>query len=343
MKARFHQLALGLGARKYEIVLLALIMVFVLMDLVYSEAKVNLVINGETKTIKTRARTVAAVLSENGVTVKAFDEVTPEPSERIREGTTVNVKNAIPVAIKVNKEEIEVMSTADTVGGVLRDIGLRVDSADRVNPDKGSKLAAGMTVEVTLITKKFEVTKTPVPYQTVSKNDSQMDYGKKEVVTQGKPGLLMKVVEVIYEDDRPVKRQVKVESIISPPVAEVVAVGTKRKVARLAGLPVYVSRGGERAPEGKVMIMHATAYAPNYGPGVGSITASGRKAQRGVVAVDPRVIPLGTKLYIEGYGYAIAADTGGAIKGNRIDLCYNTPQECFKFGRRNVKVTVLGK
>ncbi|MBI4733746.1 MAG: 3D domain-containing protein [Rubrobacteridae bacterium] len=67
------------------------------------------------------------------------------------------------------------------------------------------------------------------------------------------------------------------------------------------------------------------------------------RAQKGVVAVDPRVIPLGTRLYIEGYGEAIAADTGGAIKGNRIDLCYNTPGECFKFGRQTVKVHVLGK
>ncbi|WP_286977476.1 3D domain-containing protein, partial [Candidatus Aquicultor secundus] len=74
---------------------------------------------------------------------------------------------------------------------------------------------------------------------------------------------------------------------------------------------------------------------------VGSRCANGMKARKGVVAVDPRVIPLGTRLYIEGYGEAIAADTGGAIKGNRIDLCYNTPGECFDFGRRSVKVSIL--
>jgi 3D (Asp-Asp-Asp) domain-containing protein len=91
------------------------------------------------------------------------------------------------------------------------------------------------------------------------------------------------------------------------------------------------------------MIMRASAYAPNYGPGVGEITANGMRAKKGVVAVDPRVIPLGTRLYIEGYGNAIAADTGGAIKGDRIDLCYNTPGECFEFGRRTVKVTILGR
>ena len=85
--------------------------------------------------------------------------------------------------------------------------------------------------------------------------------------------------------------------------------------------------------------MTATAYAAESFRH--SKTATGTRAVRGVVAVDPRVIPLGTKLYIEGYGYAVAADTGGAIKGNRIDLVMNTVRECRKFGRRQVKVHIL--
>ena len=67
----------------------------------------------------------------------------------------------------------------------------------------------------------------------------------------------------------------------------------------------------------------------------------GTRLRYGVVAVDPRVIPLGTKLYIEGYGYAVAEDTGGAIKGNRIDLCYTDRAKAEAFGRRNVKVYIL--
>ena len=93
--------------------------------------------------------------------------------------------------------------------------------------------------------------------------------------------------------------------------------------------------------------MDATAYCPcskccgQYSNG---ITANGMKAGYGVVAVDPKVIPLGTKLYVEGYGYCIAADTGGAIKGNRIDLCYGTHSQALAsgFGHVNVKVYILG-
>ena len=90
----------------------------------------------------------------------------------------------------------------------------------------------------------------------------------------------------------------------------------------------------------EAMIMEASAYLPTDGGGDG-ITASGIMAERGVVAVDPDVIPLGTRLYIPGYGEAIAADTGGAIIGNMIDLCMEDYGEAMEFGRRDITVYVL--
>jgi 3D (Asp-Asp-Asp) domain-containing protein len=86
--------------------------------------------------------------------------------------------------------------------------------------------------------------------------------------------------------------------------------------------------------------MSASAYDPNPRGGTGR-TSLGHRAKFGHVAVDPKVIPLGSLLYIEGYGFALASDTGGAIKGNRIDLCYNSRAQAFQFGRRKVKVHVL--
>ncbi|SDP04267.1 3D (Asp-Asp-Asp) domain-containing protein [Selenomonas ruminantium] len=86
--------------------------------------------------------------------------------------------------------------------------------------------------------------------------------------------------------------------------------------------------------------MEATAYLPTDGSGTG-MTAMGIPAQRGVVAVDPRVIPLGSRVYIPGYGVAIAADTGGAIRGQKVDLCMETYGECMNFGRRSIEVYVL--
>ncbi|MCJ7652280.1 MAG: 3D domain-containing protein [Actinobacteria bacterium] len=98
------------------------------------------------------------------------------------------------------------------------------------------------------------------------------------------------------------------------------------------------TRPGTRT--GRFMTMEATGYSPEE-PGLDDTTSSGMKAQHGVVAVDPRVIPLGTRLYIEGYGYAIAGDTGSAIKGNRIDLCFDTLEEVEAYGWRTITVEIL--
>lgn len=90
----------------------------------------------------------------------------------------------------------------------------------------------------------------------------------------------------------------------------------------------------------RAMLMHASAYSA-YDPGNSSYTATGSLLKRGLVAVDPRVIPLGTRLYIPGYGMAVADDTGGAIKGNRIDLAFDSHGEALQFGRREITVYIV--
>jgi len=103
----------------------------------------------------------------------------------------------------------------------------------------------------------------------------------------------------------------------------------EREAARL--IDEEVSRGGER-----ILTMEATAYT-----WTGNRTASGTWPAVGTVAVDPKTIPLGSRLYVEGYGEAVAEDTGGLVKGNIIDLYFPTESECWEFGRRQVEVRVL--
>jgi 3D (Asp-Asp-Asp) domain-containing protein len=114
-----------------------------------------------------------------------------------------------------------------------------------------------------------------------------------------------------------------------------------KKKCTISKRTYLTSRGGYV----NFITMRATAYtASKY-----ARTASGERVSLGVVAVDPRVIPLGTKLYVQSldgsidYGYAIASDTGGAIKNNKIDLFFNTNSDCYKFGVRNVRVYILGR
>jgi 3D (Asp-Asp-Asp) domain-containing protein/predicted transcriptional regulator len=103
-----------------------------------------------------------------------------------------------------------------------------------------------------------------------------------------------------------------------------------------------------QSPQGATLVgewdMVATAYYSGGGGLSGnSITAIGLRVKKGIVAVDPKVIPLGTKLYIPGYGEALAADTGGWVKGDRIDLAFDSLEECYRFGRRKVKVYLVQK
>ncbi|BCW96481.1 MAG: hypothetical protein KatS3mg018_1963 [Fimbriimonadales bacterium] len=156
--------------------------------------------------------------------------------------------------------------------------------------------------------------------------------------TAGKPGESL-VVWRVYSRNGKETRRVKVrEEVLEPPQPRIYEIGVHGHIA---------SRGavGRSAAfrTTKVLEMHASAYTPHRsggGTGTGR-TATGLPAGYGLVAVDPRVIPLGTILYIEGYGMAIAADTGRAIRGHKIDLCMATRRQALQFGRRKVRVHIL--
>lgn len=157
--------------------------------------------------------------------------------------------------------------------------------------------------------------------------------GRTKTHNEGKEGELRSFYRVTEENGKIKKELVKTERI--EPVARVILMGSHSFMG---------SRGGSFV-RGEAKVMHASAYDPSAGRGSRATfrTATGYRAQYGHVAVDPRVIPLGSLVYVEGYGIAIASDTGGAIKGNRIDLCMNSYAEAMRFGRKTVKVYVLRK
>jgi len=160
----------------------------------------------------------------------------------------------------------------------------------------------------------------------------------KVLKAEGKPGEKIVVWRVHYRNGKEVKRVKLEEQTLEPPQPRIYEIGVHGNIASRGA----VGRGASFRTA-KVVEMHASAYTPHRsGGGTGSgYTASGLPAGYGLVAVDPRVIPLGTVLYVEGYGMAIAADTGRAIKGYKIDLCYATRRQALQFGRRKVRVHIL--
>lgn len=168
-----------------------------------------------------------------------------------------------------------------------------------------------------------------IPPPTEIRAEARLREGIRVVLREGKPGLKKVRYEVVNRSGKEEKR-VLGEKIIRKPVARIVLVGTGRNLA---------SRGGVERVR-KVLVMEATAYCAGY-DGVDRVTATGRRAEVGIAAVDDRVIKLGTLLYVEGYGLALAADRGRAIKGNRIDLFMESYAEAKRWGRRKVRVFIL--
>jgi 3D (Asp-Asp-Asp) domain-containing protein len=166
-----------------------------------------------------------------------------------------------------------------------------------------------------------------VPYDLRYVPEQSAARGQVVVWKPGTGGVRQRVFRLLYENGALVSRALVSDSLVAPPAGDALAVGKS------------VYRGGAT----NEFFMEATAYSPTVQETDGNpwMTASGMKSGRGVVAVDPKVIPLGSKLYVEGYGYAIAGDTGGAIKGNRIDVFFYSSDEMAKWGRRWARVFVL--
>ena len=190
-----------------------------------------------------------------------------------------------------------------------------------------------------------------IPYKSVRKKTTSLRAGQHRIAQKGADGTGLDTYSLTVKNGIVLDVKLVSTDITVPPVDEIVEYGADSATAYHGGRKI--SRGQELRYK-QVLTVSATAYdlsfascGKNPGDRGYGITASGMYAQRGCVAVDPRVIPLGTRLYIEApdgswtYGNAIAADTGGAIKGNKIDLFMDTHSECINFGRRSAVVYVL--
>jgi uncharacterized protein YabE (DUF348 family) len=299
---------------------------------------VALVVDGQITQYKTEATDVAALLDAAGVEVADGDLVNPPLDAPVSDGDTVTVRHAVPVTLELGEDSLELSVIGSTVADVLVSAGLDPESGLSVEPAIDTPLAAGMTIKAADVFLRVVEEEVEIPFESRIENDSEMAYGAREIETAGVPGRMLRIYEVVVTDGTEGARVLRAERVLEQPVDEVILVGTKRVVQRMP-----VSRGSEReipqAPSaGTRLTVSTSAYTA--GVGCGYHTATGAKAVYGVAAVDPAVIPLGTRFYVPGYGYAVAADTGGAINGNRVDLCFDTLAEAKAWGRRTVTVTI---
>jgi 3D (Asp-Asp-Asp) domain-containing protein len=225
-----------------------------------------------------------------------------------------------------------VRTAQTTVGATLEEAGIILNPADQVYPSLDTKLTKHTAIRVLRVVEKVIVKKRSVDYRVVRRPSRLLRPGMVRVVQAGCPGQKQAIYKVVLKGGTPVSRSLVREEITRKPKDSIVLVGDRR----LSSRGYYTSR--------RMLSMHATGYDPgprSCGPRSTGYTATGMKAGYGVVAVDPKCIPLGTRLYVEGYGFAVAGDVGRAIKGRRIDLGFDTYHTAKNFGRRHVNVHIL--
>lgn len=305
------------------------------LKVVYKPAKqVVLVKNGEKKTVWTTATTVAQLLKEQKIALNDHDEVLPRPKTKLRNNLKVNVKSALSITLNDGGKERKVWSTSTTVADFLVQQGVKLNELDRVEPSPEQSLTNDGVINVIRVEKVTDVVEEPVDFAVITKQDNNLSQGTEQVVQEGQQGIIKRTYEVVFENGKEVVRNILSEIKLKDKIDKVVAVGTM-------SLAQQISRG---QASGQEFIVNSTAYTASCN-GCSGTTATGINLRANpnvkVIAVDPSIIPLGTKVYVEGYGYAVAADTGSAIKGYKIDIFIPSKAEAYRWGVRKVKIRIL--
>ncbi|MCM3758948.1 ubiquitin-like domain-containing protein [Sporosarcina aquimarina] len=318
------------------------------MTIDWKKAKpVAINMNNDSTTIWTTKSTVQAILDEAGVELADHDSVEPSLESKVGNSGEISIDKAFQVTLKDGEKSTKVWSTSTTVADFLKNENIQLGELDRLESDKEQLLLPKSVVSIVRVEKVTDVVEEPTDFDVKTRTDDNLLKGRKKVVREGENGKVRKRFEIVKENGKEVSRKLIREHVVAHPKTQVVSVGSKVALAsatpQSSTVKTSVSRGNG-SESGKVMYMNATAYTAHC-TGCSGITATGINLAANpnlkVIAVDPSVIPLGSKVWVEGYGYAIAGDTGGAIKGNRIDLHVPNDAAAKKFGRRQVKIKVL--
>ena len=263
-----------------------------------------------------------------------------------------NKTNMQSVVIDIDGVPRMVSTEKETIGELLAELENTIDTNYFLeNAQESDAIESMMTISLTSVTEKTVASTEPVPFKTVERKNNLMNYGEKRVVQEGKNGEKSVISKELYHGSELIDTKFVEEKILTPATDKIVEIGTKKEEVKKEepkkAEPAKSSKSSKSSGNvingreySKVLKVKATAYTP-YDGGCTGMTASGTRAGVGTIAVDPKVIPMGTKLYIPGYGVGTALDTGGAIKGNKIDVCYMTKGEAYNWGVKNLNIYIL--
>lgn len=289
---------------------------------------------------------VGQALVKAGVTLNENDLVTPSVSERISADTSIQVERQFHVNIIADGKSTAAVVAQGSVVNALSQAGVTLGSEDTVSMDKVAAVSEGMKITVARVTYNEVASTEDIAYTKTSEKCSTLYKGNTQLQNAGKNGSQTIITRLKFLDGKAAGSTVIRKTVVEQPVNQVTLVGTKRRPSAYADVNAdgtVTDQSGKAISFKRVISGKCSAYTG------GGTTSTGRAAAFGLIAVDPKVIPYGSKLYICSpngktvYGYAIAADTGGFANNGRIiaDLYYNTNGQCKNFGVRNMNIYVL--
>lgn len=277
--------------------------------------RVTLLADGQASALLTGAETVGQLLEERGYYVRKQDVLQPAAEERLTEGAEITLRRAYPVFVRVDGQLSLVYTTADKPADLLAELGVKLNPGDRVTPEGQDRPAPGSEVTVTRIRTALVREETVIPFVTEKKNDPGLPRGQRQVLEQGKPGLLARTYEVTYADNQEESRRLVSEKTLSRPLPRRVAIGTG--VALVAALPAV--RGGQ-------VVQTVRGLASWYGvPFHGRRTSSGEIFNKNDLTAAHRSLPHNTRVRVTylktGRSVEVRInDYGPHIPGRIIDL-----------------------
>ncbi|MFD0717117.1 ubiquitin-like domain-containing protein [Paenibacillus sp. GCM10027626] len=344
--------------------MISIAMTFMFLVLLYGTAdkRVSVVLNGQENIVSTKQLVLQRLLDEQAIKIGPHDEVSIPLNAGIKDGDRIVVDQAVPLQVKADGKVRTLYTTEKTIKEAVDKANISIRKEDKVFPSLEKTIEPNMTVTVVRIDKHRLSREYALPYSIVKKEDPELEKGKEKLIQVGKEGKVVKQYEKVFADGKLVNQTFVTKLSQENAVNQIVAVGTKKEeppVQILAAAAddsdssgATVTKQGVTFKAKKVLKnVTLTAYSAGVndtGKGKGHpdyrITASGARVKEGhTIAVDPKVIPLGWWVYIEGIGFRRAEDTGGAIKGKIIDVFIESEKSVRKFGRKKgYTVHVIG-
>ncbi len=326
----FSKLQSILSTKKIIIIMtIMIILTVVAVDSIFSK-EITIRDKAQEIVIETLSSRVDKALKKADITLNEHDQLSLDRDTKLKNGMIIEVKRAFDIKLNVDGEELDILTANNRVADILTEYNITLGEKDKTEPSLDEKITPKDIINVIRVKEEVVKETVDIPYRTIIKYNNEMETGKITKVNKGENGNKEVEYRIVYENGIEAIKEVISEDIKKEPVDEMIEKGSEK---------YFVASRGEVIRYKKVMIMSATAYDlsfescgkypdhPQYG-----ITRSGTRARPGVVAVDPRVIPLGAKLYVEyldgskDYGLASAEDTGGAIKGKKLTCLWRIPR-----------------